>query len=559
MPETFSKSSATPSPTTDARASSAATPGHLDHDRPLLRLDDLSIGFDGQTVVDSLSLHVHAGEALALVGESGSGKSVSALGAMNLLPDNASITGRRHLGDTDLTTLKRRDWQGLLGSRVGFVFQEPMTSLNPLHTVEKQIGETLRLHQGLSGKAARARARELLVQVKLPRPDELLDAWPHQLSGGQRQRVMIAMAIANEPDLLIADEPTTALDVTVQQDILALLKELRERHGMGMLLITHDLNLVRRHADRVCVLYQGREQETGPVERVFRDPQSRYTRTLLDAEPRGRPLALDTPPVILAARGLRVAFSRPKRLFAKTPPPFVAVEPLELTLRRGETLGIVGESGSGKTTLAMALLRLVGSDGEIDFAGERLDTLSGSALRQQRRRFQIVFQDPYGSLSPRLPVARIISEGLRFHHPELDDAEVERRVQATLLEVGLPADCASRYPHEFSGGQRQRIAVARAIILEPELVVLDEPTSALDRTVQKQLVELLRDLQARRGLSYLFISHDLAVVRTMAHRVMVLKDGEVVEEGASEQVLGAPQTPYTQALVEAAGLAPATG
>ncbi|WP_192037234.1 dipeptide ABC transporter ATP-binding protein [Halomonas sp. YLGW01] len=529
------------------------------HARPLLRLDDLSIGFDGQTVVDALSLTVHAGEAVALVGESGSGKSVSALGAMNLLPDNASVNGSRRLGDTDLATLKRRDWQGLLGSRVGFVFQEPMTSLNPLHTVEKQIGESLRLHQGLSGKAARARARDLLIQVKLPRPDELLDAWPHQLSGGQRQRVMIAMAIANEPDLLIADEPTTALDVTVQQDILALLRELRERHGMGMLLITHDLNLVRRHADRVCVLYQGREQETGPVERVFRDPQSRYTRTLLDAEPRGRPLPLDTPPVLLAARGLRVAFSRSKRLFAKTPAPFVAVEPLDLTLRRGETLGIVGESGSGKTTLAMALLRLIASDGEIDFSGARLDTLSGTALRKQRRRFQIVFQDPYGSLSPRLPVARIISEGLRFHHPELEDAEVERRVQATLLEVGLPADCASRYPHEFSGGQRQRIAVARAIILEPELVVLDEPTSALDRTVQKQLVELLRDLQARRGLSYLFISHDLAVVRTMAHRVMVMKDGEVLEEGLSEQVLGDPQTPYTRALVEAAGLAPSSG
>ena len=529
------------------------------HHHPLLRLDGLTIGFDGQNVVDSLSLHIHAGEALALVGESGSGKSVSALGAMNLLPANASISGRRQLGDTDLASLKKRDWQGLLGSRVGFIFQEPMTSLNPLHTVEKQIGETLRLHQGLSGKAARARARELLIQVKLPRPDELLDAWPHQLSGGQRQRVMIAMAIANEPELLIADEPTTALDVTVQQDILALLRELRERHGMGMLLITHDLNLVRRHADRVCVLYQGREQETGPVERVFRDPQSHYTRTLLDAEPQGRPRPIGSPLMLMAARALRVAFSRPKRLFSRNPPPFVAVQPLDLTLRSGETLGIVGESGSGKTTLAMALLRLTASDGEIDFAGERLDTLSGKPLRKQRRRFQIVFQDPYGSLSPRLPVARIISEGLRFHYPELDDAEVERRVQATLLEVGLPADCASRYPHEFSGGQRQRIAVARAIILEPELIVLDEPTSALDRTVQKQLVELLRDLQARRGLSYLFISHDLAVVRAMAHRVMVLKDGDVIEEGSTEQVLGRPQTPYTRALVDAAGLVPAIG
>ncbi|MGM0703812.1 MAG: ABC transporter ATP-binding protein [Pseudomonadota bacterium] len=521
---------------------------------PLLRFDSLSVAFDGVTVVDGLSLAVRRGETLALVGESGSGKSVSALGAMNLLPPNARVEGGRFLGGTDLARLRPREWQGLRGGRVGFVFQEPMTSLNPLHTVAKQIGETLRLHQGLSGRDARERSRELLGQVKLPRPDELLDAWPHQLSGGQRQRVMIAMAIANDPELLIADEPTTALDVTVQQDILALLAELRDRHGMGMLFITHDLNLVRRHADRVCVLYNGREQETGRVADVFQTPQSSYTRTLLDAEPHGRPAPVPTGSPLLQTRGLAVSYARPRRLLAKRPPAFEALCPLDLSVAPGETLGIVGESGSGKTTLAHALLRLTESRGEIDFSGERIDRLSGAALRRRRRRFQVVFQDPYGSLSPRLPVSEIVSEGLHFHYPKLDTAEVERCVVDTLREVGLPEDCAARYPHEFSGGQRQRIAVARAIILEPELLVLDEPTSALDRTVQKQLVELLRELQRRRGISYLFISHDLAVVRAMAHRVMVLKDGEVVEQGDCRAVLEDPRTDYTRRLVTAAGL-----
>lgn len=522
--------------------------------RDLLHLDRLTISFDGKPVVQELSLHVRRGETVALVGESGSGKSVSALGTMNLLPDNAQVSGDRWLGETNLANLKSRDWQALRGGRVGFVFQEPMTSLNPLHTVAKQIGETLRLHQGLTGREARERTRVLLEQVKLPRPGELLDAWPHQLSGGQRQRVMIAMAIANDPELLIADEPTTALDVTVQQEILALLAELRDRHGMGMLFITHDLNLVRRHADRVCVLYAGKEQETGPVAEVFQAPRSDYTRTLLAAEPVGRPQPVADAAPLLQARQLSVSFQRPKRLFAKRPPAFEAVKPLDLTLAPGETLGIVGESGSGKTTLAMALLRLVESRGEIVFDGERLDCLRGNALRARRRRFQVVFQDPYGSLSPRLPVSDIVSEGLRFHCPELSEQDVVARVQQTLQEVGLPSDCAARYPHEFSGGQRQRIAVARALILEPELVVLDEPTSALDRTVQKQLVELLRELQARRGLSYLFISHDLAVVRAMAHRVMVLKEGALVEEGECPSLLEAPSQDYTRALVAAAGL-----
>lgn len=523
--------------------------------KPLLQLDGLSVAFDGHVVVDTLTLSVNAGETLAIVGESGSGKSVAMLGAVNLLPSNAEVRGQRWLENTDLTRLNARDWNGIRGNQVGFVFQEPMTSLNPLHRIGKQIGETLRLHQGLSGQAARHRAKALLEQVKLPRTDELLDAWPHQLSGGQRQRVMIAMAIANNPTLLIADEPTTALDVTVQQDILALLKELRDRHGMGVLLISHDLNLVRRHADRVCVMYQGRVQEMGSVTDVFHRPKSNYTKTLMAAEPEGRPAPpADTTPLLITKQ-LRVSFKRAKKgLFQRHPPAFEALKPTDLSIASGETLGIVGESGSGKTTLASAIMRLVASQGDVQLGNTPLSQLSGRALRQQRHRFQMVFQDPYGALSPRMPVFDLVSEGLRFHYPSLSDAEVKQRVHQTLREVGLPESCAARYPHEFSGGQRQRIAVARAIILEPELLVLDEPTSALDRTVQKQLITLLRDLQARRQLSYLFISHDLAVVRVMAHRIMVLKEGNVVEQGECQAVLTNPQHPYTQALLSAADL-----
>ncbi|WP_346798296.1 dipeptide ABC transporter ATP-binding protein [Halomonas sp. Bachu 37] len=522
---------------------------------PLLELDRLSVEFDGIKVVKELSLTIARGETLALVGESGSGKSVSALGAMNLLPANAQVSGRRRLAGVDLSTLSAAQWTGVLGNQVGFIFQEPMTSLNPLHTVGKQIGEALRLHQGLRGREARARSCELLAQVKLPRPEELVDTWPHQLSGGQRQRVMIAMAIANRPALLIADEPTTALDVTVQQEILALLRELRDQHGMGMLFITHDLNLVRRYADRVCVMYRGQEQESGPVEQVFSHPASSYTKALLDAEPEGRPTPVGRVAPLLQAKGLGVSFKRPKkRLFSRQPPDFEAVKPLDLYIAPGETLGIVGESGSGKTTLAAALMRLTPSSGSIQLGDVKLNELSGNVLRRQRYRMQMVFQDPYGALSPRMSVFDIVSEGLRFHFPRLTTQEIAQRVKATLEEVGLPESCASRYPHEFSGGQRQRIAVARAIILEPELIVLDEPTSALDRSVQKQLITLLRELQRRHGLSYLFISHDLAVVRAMAHRILVLKEGQVVEEGECLEVLENPQRPYTRQLVTAAGL-----
>ena len=523
----------------------------------LLRIENLDITFDNTSVVHALSLTLKAGETLAIVGESGSGKSVSALGMVNLLPSNATVRGERWLGDTNLANLTEAEWNALRGNRVGFIFQEPMSSLNPLHRVGKQIGEALRLHQGLRGEAARQRSRALLEQVKLPRPDELLDAWPHQLSGGQRQRVMIAMAIANNPSLLIADEPTTALDVTVQQEILALLRELRDHHGMGMLFISHDLNLVRRYADRICVMYQGRIQEIGPVEQVFQHPQSDYTKALLGAEPEGRPQDIEQRAPLLTAHQLSVSFKRPKTgLFKRQPPAFVAVHPIDFHIAPGETLGIVGESGSGKTTLASAVMRLVTSQGEVTLGNDKLSALTGDALRRHRHRLQMVFQDPYGALSPRMPVFDIVSEGLRFHYPHLSSEEVAQRVKQTLHEVGLPESCAARYPHEFSGGQRQRIAVARAIILAPELLVLDEPTSALDRTVQKQLVTLLRNLQVRRQLSYLFISHDLAVVRAMAHRILVLKDGQVVEQGPCLEVLSAPRHAYTQALIAAAHLTP---
>jgi len=521
----------------------------------LFELRRLSVRFGDSVAVSNLDLHVDRGETVAVVGESGSGKSVSALGALGLLPPGSQVDGERTFDGQDLAQLSPRQWNALRGGRIGFVFQEPMTSLNPLHTIGKQLAETLRLHQGLRGEAARKRCRELLAQVKLPRIDELLAAWPHQLSGGQRQRVMIAMAIANDPQLLIADEPTTALDVTVQQEILALLDDLRRRHGMGVLLISHDLNLVRRHADRVVVMHDGTLVETGTTQAVFETPRAAYTRKLLDAIPEGRPARLPSAPEpLLAAERLGVSFARPKPFLRPRPPAFVAVEPLALQLRQGETLGIVGESGSGKSTLASALIRLVPAEGEIRFGERRLDKLSGNALRRERRQFQIVFQDPYGSLSPRMPVADIVSEGLRFHHPELDEDAITQRVAEALAEVDLPADCGARYPHEFSGGQRQRIAIARALILKPRLLVLDEPTSALDRTVQKQLIELLRTVQARHGISYLFISHDLAVVRAMAHRLMVLKEGRIVEQGDCDTVLTAPRSDYTRALIAAADL-----
>jgi microcin C transport system ATP-binding protein len=436
---------------------------------------------------------------------------------------------------------------------VTMIFQEPMSSLNPLHSVERQIGEILKIHRGLTGRAAKARILQLLAEVGIRDAEKRLAAYPHQLSGGQRQRVMIAMALANEPDLLIADEPTTALDVTVQAQILTLLKEIQTRTGMALLFITHDLGIVRKIADRVCVMTQGKIVEQGATAEIFANPQHDYTRKLLAAEPKGSPPASDDQaPIVVAADNLKVWFPIKKGFFRKTVDHVRAVDGIDVTVRRGQTLGVVGESGSGKTTLGLAILRLISSAGPIRFQGERIDGRGFNAMRPLRRQMQVVFQDPFGSLSPRMAVGEIVAEGLRVHEPSLSAAERERRVAQALEEVGLDPATRFRYPHEFSGGQRQRIAIARAMVLEPQFVVLDEPTSALDMSVQAQVVDLLRALQQRHGLAYLFISHDLKVVRALANEVVVMRNGQVVEKGTTEQIFTAPQTDYTRALLAAA-------
>ncbi|RIL05935.1 MAG: microcin ABC transporter ATP-binding protein [Proteobacteria bacterium] len=523
----------------------------------LLDVDDLAVHFDvgGRTVeaVRGVTFSIARGETVALVGESGSGKSVTALSVMGLLPYPAArhprgrirFDGRDVLGDQE--ALRR-----IRGGRISMIFQEPMTSLNPLHRVERQIGETLRLHRGLGEREARARSIELLARVGLPDPEARLASFPHELSGGQRQRVMIAMALANEPDLLIADEPTTALDVTIQAQILALLRELKAQSQMSLLLITHDLGVVRKMADRVCVMNGGRIVEQGAVREIFESPQHPYTRHLIAAEPRGlpEPPAADAP-LLMEGRDVRVWFPVKKGVLRRTVAHVKAVDGVTLAVREGETVGVVGESGSGKTTLGMALLRLERSTGEIAFLGRSLQGLRFAETRPLRRAMQVVFQDPFASLSPRLSVGRIIEEGLRIHERD-DEAERERRVVEILEEVGLDPASRHRYPHEFSGGQRQRIAIARAMVLRPRFVVLDEPTSALDVSVQAQIVELLRELQRRHRLAYLFISHDLRVVRAMSHHVVVLRGGKVVEQGPSAELFAAPRDPYTQALFAAA-------
>jgi microcin C transport system ATP-binding protein len=527
---------------------------------PLLDVRDLSVTFDigrGRTftAVDHVSFTLEKGETLALVGESGSGKSVTALSVLQLLPypHAKHPTGSIRFKGEELVGAPERRLRGVRGNRIAMIFQEPMTSLNPLHTIEKQIGETLRIHKGLSGNAARARIIELLRLVGLgAQAEKRLDAYPHQLSGGQRQRVMIAMALANEPDLLIADEPTTAVDVTIQAQLLKLLRELQERMGMAMLFITHDLNIVRKLAHRICVMQHGGIVETGAVHDVFTRPQHDYTRHLLAAEPKGEPAP---PPAqartVLAARDVRVWFPIKAGVLRHTVGHVKAVDGVDVTLREGHTLGVVGESGSGKTTLGLALLRLESSTGTIEFDGRAIQDLRASELRPMRREMQIVFQDPFGSLSPRLSISEIIEEGLRIHKigsPE----EREAMIIEALNEVRLDPETRHRYPHEFSGGQRQRVAIARALVLKPRLVVLDEPTSALDMSVQAQIVDLLRELQEKYRLAYLFISHDLRVVRALADEVMVLKDGKVVERGASAQVFEQPREAYTRALMAAA-------
>ncbi len=527
-------------------------------DAPLLAVRDLAVTFgaDEQAVqaVRGVSFDINRGETLALVGESGSGKSVTALSVLQLLPYPSAShpTGSIRFQGQELVGASTRELLQVRGNRISMIFQEPMTSLNPLHTIERQVNEVLILHKGLSREAARKRTLELLDQVGIPEAAKRLDAYPHQLSGGQRQRVMIAMALANEPDLLIADEPTTALDVTIQAQILKLLKSLQARYGMALLFITHDLGIVRKMADRVCVMTKGRIVEHGPVAEVFDHPQHSYTQHLLSAEPKGRPADVDpAAPEILRLDDLKVHFPIKRGVLRRTVGHVKAVDGVSIALREGHTIGLVGESGSGKTTLGLALLRLERSEGGIRFDGQDLQALSQRDLRPLRRQMQIVFQDPFSSLSPRMSVGEIIGEGLEVHRIGTREERQEMIVRA-LGEVGLDAAARDRYPHEFSGGQRQRIAIARALVLKPRLIVLDEPTSALDMSVQAQIVDLLRDLQARYKLAYLFISHDLKVVRALADEVVVLRHGKVVERGSATQVFQAPQTPYTQALIAAA-------
>lgn len=526
---------------------------------PLLVVDDLSVAFQMQslqkTVVHNVSFELHAGETLALVGESGSGKSVTALSILQLLnPTQVSYpTGSIRFKGEELIGADKYTLKRVRGDRIGMIFQEPMTSLNPLHTVEKQINEVLLLHKGLDKNAARTRTLELLNLVGLDQVSERLQAYPHQLSGGQRQRVMIAMALANEPDILIADEPTTALDVTVQAQILTLLAELQERLGLAVLLITHDLTVVRNVASRVCVMRDGVIHETGSTASVFDSPQHAYTRELLEAEPEGAaPVVESHGKVIIEAEDLRVWFPIKRGFFRRTVGHVKAVDGVTLKLEVGETLGVVGESGSGKTTLAQALLRLIPSTGRIVFDGQEINGVAGKDLKALRQNMQVVFQDPYGSLSPRMSVGAIILEGLHAHGLSEGPQADEARAISVLEQVGLEADALNRYPHEFSGGQRQRIAIARAMILQPKLLMLDEPTSALDRAVQVQMIELLRELQVQHGLSYLFISHDLKVVRAMANRIIVMKGGKCVEMADAHAIFEDPQHSYTKQLISAA-------
>ena len=522
----------------------------------VLDVRDLRVSFrqDGTVVpaVRGVSFHVDRGETVALVGESGSGKSVTALSTVSLLPDSARVEGTIDYEGTSMIGAPERDLRRVRGNDISFIFQEPMTSLNPLHTIEKQLAESLSLHQGLTGAAARTRILDLMDRVGIQDAESRLGAYPHQLSGGQRQRVMIAMALANGPDLLVADEPTTALDVTIQAQILELLAQLQRDEGMSMLFITHDLGIVRRFADRVCVMKSGEIVETGPVAEIFDAPQHPYTQMLLAAEPQGAPdpVAPDAPE-IAATEHLKVWFPIQTGLLKRTTGHVKAVNDASLSVRAGETVGIVGESGSGKTTLALAIMRLIRSEGPITLLGRRIDDLQAKEMRPLRQDMQIVFQDPYGSLSPRMTVAEIVAEGLRLHDTG-DGRPPREQVAEILSETGIDPASMDRYPHEFSGGQRQRIAIARAMILRPKLVVLDEPTSALDQTVQVQIVDLLRDLQRRHGLAYLFISHDLRVVRALSHKVIVMKRGDVVEAGDAAQIFDAPQDPYTRALMAAA-------
>ncbi|EKJ94198.1 ABC transporter nucleotide binding/ATPase (peptide) [Bradyrhizobium lupini HPC(L)] len=527
--------------------------------QPLLSVRDLSVAFHqgGATsvAVDHVSFDLMPGEVVALVGESGSGKSVTANSILKLLPYPAAShpSGKILFDGKDMLTLPERSLRAVRGNDITMIFQEPMTSLNPLHTIERQIGEILELHQAITGSEARERTLELLRQVGIREPEKRLKAYPHELSGGQRQRVMIAMALANRPKLLIADEPTTALDVTVQAQILELLGDLKKQHGMSMLFITHDLGIVRKFANRVCVMTKGKIVETGTVEQVFSDPQHAYTRHLLAAEPKGEPPVSDSSkPVVMQGDDIKVWFPIKAGLMRRVVDHVKAVDGIDITLRAGQTVGVVGESGSGKTTLGLALSRLIASEGRISFIGQSIDHYSYEMMKPLRNRLQVVFQDPYGSLSPRMSVGEIVAEGLKVHERSLSADERDTRVATALEEVGLDPATRWRYPHEFSGGQRQRIAIARAMVLKPRFVMLDEPTSALDMSVQAQVVDLLRDLQAKHELAYLFISHDLKVVKALANDLIVMRHGKVVESGPAAEIFASPQQDYTRALLAAA-------
>jgi len=527
--------------------------------KPLLSVRDLSVAFrqngEERISVDRVSFDIAEGETIALVGESGSGKSVSALSILKLLPYPAAShpSGEILFNGKDLMKASEPELRRVRGNDVTMIFQEPMTSLNPLHTVERQIGEILKMHQGMSDQAARKRTLELLEEVGIREPEKRLQSFPHQLSGGQRQRVMIAMALANKPKLLIADEPTTALDVTVQAQILKLLADLKEAQGMSMLFITHDLGIVRKIADRVCVMSKGKIVETGPTKEIFDNPQHEYTKHLLAAEPKGEPPLADlSAKTVMEGKDVRVWFPIKKGFLRKTVDHVKAVDGIDVELRAGQTLGVVGESGSGKTTLGLALSRMISSKGEIRFDGRDIAKFSFKDMRPLRREMQIVFQDPFGSLSPRMTIADIIAEGLLVHEPKLSADDRDERVVSALKEVNLDPESRFRYPHEFSGGQRQRIAIARAMVLNPKFVMLDEPTSALDMSVQAQVVDLLRALQKKHDLAYLFISHDLKVVRALANDVLVMRNGKAVEYGTSKEVFANPKTDYTKALMAAA-------